>query len=145
MTYEVWNKAAKEKLDSLKIKFISSNGKDITEDESKLMLHLHGLENIDDLNRFGNNLQWLTRLIYEHDPIELAPSGIPLDEYDVEARMILRELSTKNNPTLKEIIEMIYLIFTMQFTEKCSGNIDNNCYSEIAKELIKKYPEIKDK
>lgn len=136
MKYTEWNNAAKEHLAQLRFIFQTSQGNGITYEQRTEMLALHNLEHRDDLRRFGNSLDWLIRLLYEQDPIELVPCVVPKDEYDIEARMILRELAIRGTPTLKEITEVVHQIFVMEFDEHSSGTIDRPCYQTIAKELL---------
>ncbi len=88
------------------------------------------------MRRFGDGLEWLTTILYFHDPIDLVPMEVPKDEYDVEARMILRELSARGDPNLKEITEVTHQIFGMMFDDHCAGQIDRPCYELIARELV---------
>lgn len=136
MKYSKWNNAAKERLAGLRLIFQASKGNGVTQEERLEMVHLHNLEHQDDLQRFGGLLDWLIRLIYEHDPIELVPCVIPKDEYDIEARMILRELAIRGTPGLEEITEVVHQIFVMEFDDHSAGTIDRSCYAAIAKELL---------
>jgi hypothetical protein len=136
MKYTEWNDAAKEHMAGLRLIFQTSKGNGVTQDQRMEMLHLHDLEHRDDLRRFGNALDWLTRLLYEHDPIDLVPCVVPKDEYDIEARMILRELAIRGTPGLKEITEVVHQIFVMEFDNPSAGTIDRPCYEAIAKELF---------
>ena len=143
--YTEWNDDAKKRMAELQFVFQTSKGNGVTQNEREEMLHLHDLENIDDLNRFGNTLHWLTKLLYEKDPIELVPCAIPLEEYDIEARMILRELAIRGTPSLDEIVGVVHQIFVMQFEIASAGTVDRPCYTEIAKELFARTEEWKGK
>jgi hypothetical protein len=145
MKHTEWNEKAKERLANLRLIFQSSNGNGVSQEQKNEMIQLHELEHLDDLKRFGNLLDWLIRLLYKHDPIDLVPCVIPKDEYDVEARMILRELAIRENPNLKEITEIVHQIFAMEFDEHSAGTIDRPCYEIIAKELINHIEEWKNK
>jgi len=136
MKHTEWNDAAQKYMAELRFIFQASKGNGVTQEQRMEMVHLHGLEHRDDLRRFGGSLDWLTRLLYEHDPIDLVPCVVPKDEYDIEARMILRELAIRGTPSLKEITEVIHQIFVMEFDSPSAGTIDRPCYQAIAKELI---------
>lgn len=133
MTKE-WNDKLKLRQAELKNVFQASNGK-VSEKIKQELLELYELENADDLRRFGNGLNWLCEVIYKYDPIDLVPTNIPKNEYDCEARLILRELSLRGNPNFKEIWQVVHDIFALQFGIDSTGQIDRTCYEEISRAL----------
>lgn len=141
-SHDEWNDAARKRLAELQFIFQRIS---CTQDELKEMTHLNKLEKTDDLNRFGYTLQWLTQFIYEKDPIELVPCGMPHDEYDIEARKILKELAIRGTTSLDEIVGIVHQIFVKQFGTEEAGTINRLCYTEIAKELLARTEEWKDK
>lgn len=145
MKNKEWNEIDKERLANLRLIFQLNKGNGVSQEHRMEMMQLHKIEHLDDLNRFGNLLDWLIRLLYKHDPIDLVPCVIPKDEYDIEARMILRELEIRENPDLKEITEVVHQIFAMEFDDHSAGTIDRPCYESIAKELINRIEEWKNK
>jgi hypothetical protein len=130
-----WNNKLKNRLKELRQLFYL---KTIKEEEKKELMCLYELEHIDYIKRFGELIDWMTKLLYDNDPMNLIQFGIPLQEYDIEAKMILNELSLLNKKNLKEIIEIVYEVFLIEFGKEAAGNIDNECYTKIAKEIVKK-------
>ena len=135
-----WNDAAKQRMAELGTLFHLTKGTCVTEDQKNEMRYLHELEHADDVRRFGDTLDWLTQRIYYHDPIGLVPFEIPQNEYDCEARMILRDLSIRGR-NLKEVLEVIHEVFVIQFDLPSAGSIDRACYVDLAKELIERTSE----
>lgn len=129
-----WNDKLKLRQAELKAIYQSSGGR-VSEKIKQELLELYELEDADDLRRFGNGLNWLSEIIYEYDPIELIPTNIPKHEYDCEARLILRELSLRGEPNFKEIWEVVYEVFVLQFGLDSTGPIDRTCYEEISRKL----------
>lgn len=129
-----WDESAKYRKAELSYQYMATKG-NVPEDIKNELMILYELENEDDLKRFGEGLKWCTKLIYENDPIGLVPLNVPEEEYDCEARLILRELSIRGNPTLKEINEVVHEIFVLQFTFDSAGQNDRICYQNISKEL----------
>jgi hypothetical protein len=132
----MWNEENKQRKASLAIQFQAANGNVPQEVKDELM-RLYEIENEDDIRRFGIGLDWCTKILYDNDPIDLKPQNIPSEEYDCEARMILRELAIREKPTLEEIREIVHEIFSMQFTFKVAGPADRSCYTNISQELNK--------
>ena len=131
-----WNDAAKQRMAELGLIYQLTQGKGVTEDQKKEMRYLHEIEHADDLKRFGDTLDWLTQRIYFHDPIGLVPCEIPQNEYDCEARMILRDLAIRGRPGLTEVLEVVHEVFVIQFGLPSCGSTDRQCYIDIAKELV---------
>ena len=132
----MWNEENKQRKALLAMQFQAANG-NVTQKVKDELMSLYEIENEDDIRRFGEGLAWCTRILYDNDPIDLKPQNIPLEEYDCEARMILRELAIRENPTLEEIREIIHEIFSMQFTFEVTGPADRSCYISISQELNK--------
>lgn len=137
-----WNDSAKKRLDELREIFLLNKGVGISLSQKDEMVYLHALEHAHDVARFGNLLSWLTLLLYQYDPIDLVPCHIPLNEYDIEARMILKELAIREQPGLKEIIEVVHQVFVIEFDEHSAGTIDRSCYEAIGKELLARIKQI---
>lgn len=131
----MWSKEIEYRLAQLRSLYLELDGK-VSKEIKDEMIKLHEWEHEEDLRRFGNTLGHITRRLYFHDPIELVQCQIPQEEYDIEARMILRELAIRGRPDLKEITDVVYQIFLMQFGPTSVGTIDRPCYDLIAKELL---------
>lgn len=132
----MWNDENKKRKALLGMEYQASNGNVSQEVKDELMA-LYEIENADDIRRFGDGLAWCTKLLYDHDPIDLKPQNIPQEEYDCEARMIFRELAIRDNPNLEEIREIVHEIFSMQFTFEVAGPADRSCYIKISLDLNK--------
>ena len=50
------------------------------------------------------------------DNMGLIKMGAPPDEYDSEARLIYKQLSATNNPTLPIVHQIVYQVFVDQFS-----------------------------
>ena len=130
-----WDDYAKQRKADLSFRYQFAKG-NVSEDVKSELMRLYELEDADDKRRFGDGLNWCTKLLYDNDPIGLVPQQVPNEEYDCEARMILRELAIRNNPNLKEINEVVHEIFVIQFTFDSTGPSDRSCYQDISKRLF---------
>lgn len=140
--YQEWNAEAKQRLlelrNNLRIK-----GQKPTKEEREELTALHNLEYQDDEKRFGKNIDVLSEILYKHDPIGLVPCEVPKDEYELEARMILREMDNKKEANIREITKIVYDVFDKMFNHSttgritdCTGPIDRACYEQIAVDFI---------
>lgn len=136
MTHKEWNNEAQARKEELHKLFRETNGRGVSENDRKEMAALCKLHSADDQRRFGDMVPVVTSMLYAIDPISLVPCEVPKDEYDIEARMILREISPLVNPTVEEIANIARNIFVSQFDEASAGASDRECYTQIAKALL---------
>ncbi len=97
-------------------------GSELTPEEKTEMSSLCRLEKAEDRERFGESYPWMVDLLYRHDPIRLATAGVPPDEYENEARMVLHEIhGMGERPKLGQVLQIVHGIFRHQFGEEYVG------------------------
>lgn len=96
-----------------------------------------------DIERFQNAYYWLTELLYRHDPMYLKNESLPRDEYEGEARLLLRKLAEiSHTPTVLEIRKHLFEVFDQQFSGH-AGRIDDEPYIRAAQEIADNYGHIR--
>lgn len=122
-----------------KIKAPAYKFKDITQDEKQELKKLSNLfrqEQEDQLGR--DNITWLTEVMYRHDPAFLAKMGVPRDEYENEARLVLAHALDYPPENVEQLANDIKEIFQRQFNTNTAITTDDiSVYMGIANELIK--------
>lgn len=131
-----WDAQTKLRLQELRCKFRLNHGKNCTQEELEEIMILHQKENNYFNKRFGPLLEWLNNILYQNDPANLNFANLPKNEYDIEAKIILEELTTRKCQTFKEILELVYDIFLEQFGEDQVGLIDSRCFENISKQIF---------
>jgi hypothetical protein len=92
--------------------------------------------------KFKENLDWLTKLLYQHDPIFLVPMGMPCDEYEAEALMIWQAFENTPPVSEDEIRHVVYEIFLKMFGEGTAGEFSHISYNAIADGIAAKSQEL---
>lgn len=133
-----WDTQTKRRLQELRSKFRLNYGKNCTAEECEELMLLHQKEKNYFQKRFGSLLIWLIDVLYQNDPANLSFADISQNEYDIEAKIILEELTSRKCQTLKEIIELVYDVFLEQFGEDQIGLIDSQCFENISKQIFSK-------
>lgn len=83
----------------------------------------------------------MVELLYRHDPIYLVHTGIPKDEYDNEARTILKSLeSFDGTPTFGNVLQIVYDTFREAFNahenDNTAGRIGDIPYLLASQEIF---------
>lgn len=67
--------------------------KDLLPEEWEELVKRFQLTKQEDMERFGGGVKWLTEVLFRYDFVSLARCGMPKDEYESEARHILKTLA----------------------------------------------------
>lgn len=71
----------------------------------------------------------------KYDPIGLLKMGCPRDEYNIEIKDIVANISKCEN--VKELQKLVYKTFIKWFSKDIAG--ENNAYEEIARHIWQRY------
>lgn len=136
-------KAKQERLAYLRTQFrIRPYGNNLSDPERKELSTLSLLEKEEDRQHFGpDTFDWMVELLYRHDPIRLAACECPKDEYDNEARTILKALEEFNGtPNLGQILQIVYDTFAEAFNahenDNTAGKIGDIPYLLASQEIF---------
>ena len=69
-----------------------------------------------EIARFGKDYDWLLELLHRHDLAEI--KDVPLDEYDGEARIMLRWLFSVEEPSHRQITDKLAETFAVMFSPR---------------------------
>jgi hypothetical protein len=133
--------AKRARLEELRAIFRANRGVGITNEQKNEMVAIHKEEKADDDRRFTEEgIKWLTQELYFHDLIGLVVSEVPQDEYEIEARMILRELAemaeAEGMPDAPKIAYLVHEVFAFQFLPVETPPLEDKRYLAIAKSLL---------
>lgn len=103
-------------------------------EEGEELAKLSQLAAQEDIARFGGGVEWLTKALYRYDFVSLVACGVPKDEYEFEARHILKKLAEGGGGDSLMVAKLVREEFALQF-----GNVltdDLNRYMGLADELL---------
>lgn len=75
----------------------------------------------------------VSAILYHYDPAGLAKLGVPEDEYDSEAYLILELV--QNHSGFSRLVKLIYDVFEHSFSKEHTLEIHDTCYEYIAKQI----------
>ena len=81
----------------------------------------------------------VSEILYYYDPVGLAKLGVPEDEYDLEARVIISKL--KDVTDIRSLRWVVYEVLVYYFDKDMILPNSNKCYRYIAEEIWEDWQE----